>query len=1114
MPEMINEKFENLNNLIGNLWRENNKNKALEIGLTIANEVIKIFGVPNSELDDYEQILNRAFSNAKFKNHKMESWFEKHPFFGSGRVALQHYDKGTYPIETKFYQFNDNFSKARVAASTKLEPNWEDSELTMIPEYKVGLDFFLDSKSKSLTLVVSKEDNLRILELSEKLNNTQINIFNKLRNCFRLNGIEGKTDQELKLEPQRTIHQTLWNALELKEVNKQFYEGISDLFEVLSSHLENQEILKKSVDDLAKQSKLFTNRLIGRILFIWFLKKKDVLSDKFSYFEINENSTEYYNKKLKKLFYEVLNKPIEERENSEDIESPYLNGGLFEPHLNDWNLQKVEFPINWFQDFYNHLNKFNFTTDESSPEYEQVAIDPEMLGRVFENLLASIVPETKQSASERKNKGTFYTPREIVHFMCKESLKQHIKNFIDNDKDFVGVEKLIEMGDSEFIESKSTGVFLLWGNRTDEIKLKVIDSLNNIKVLDPACGSGAFPIGFMQIMLKTLERLSTIYDEKIKRHRPAKNNEKFDVYLAKLAILKDTLHGCDIEPMAIEISKLRSWLSLIIDEKQKIEPLPNLEFNFVCANSLLPLPKEYQITIFDNNSYDQKLDSLIERYFESHSIREKLRIRDDFNVFYDELSKTDDLGERSKILKTWNPFKFDKAANFFDSKIMLGVQEFDVIIGNPPYIGESGNKPIFDIVKKSEFGKKYYLGKMDYFYFFFHLGINLLKDLGILSFISTNYYITADGARKLRKAFYNETEIIELINFNEVTIFDSARGQHDLITVLRKTKKPKNVTKQILFLDNTRLLSNQLTKILGGYNESLKLQYINRNELFSNVDEGEYKIRFKSHFIGIDDILNKIENNKKLEDLCDINQGLQANPLKIYVKKKGEFETLNILKKDIKPFYKNSDIYKWKTNSVNKKEVLYIENDKLVDKNTIAYLSKYKIFLEKRREFENSKRPWYELHRARDKKIFESPKILIPYRSKTNNFAYNETPWYVSSDVYILTNKDNYDNLSYILAILNSKLIFTWLYSRGKRKGEVLELFPTPLKQIPIPKMKNNIADEIKNHVSKILNNNLTNDEQNKIENRINELVYKLYDLNENEIKVINDFWNTKQKYK
>jgi type I restriction-modification system DNA methylase subunit len=793
MPEMINEKFENLNNLIGNLWIEKNKNKALEIGLNIANEVIRIFGIPQQELDDYEQILNRAFSNAKFRNHKMESWFEKHPFFGSGRVALQHYDKGTYQVETKFYQFNDNFSKARVAATTKLEPNWEDSELTMIPEYKVGLDFFLDSKAKSLTLVVSKEDNLRVLELSEKLTNTQINIFNKLRNCFRLDGIEGKTKDELKFEPQRTIHQALWNALELKEVNKDFYVGIANLFEQLSSHLQNQASLK-TTPNIEKQSKLFANRLIGRVLFLWFLNKKNFLSHKQDYFNLNTEEIEYYNKKLKVLFYEVLNTPVEERNNKKtnDFESVYLNGGLFEPHLNDWNDKQFNFPSNWFKDFYMHLNKFNFTTDESSPDYEQIAIDPEMLGRVFENLLASIVPETSETANERKNKGAFYTPREIVSLMCKEALKEHIKKYIDNEKDHLGVDKIIDMSDADFLEEKSTGSSLIWGNRSEEVRTLIIESINKIKVLDPACGSGAFPIGFMQIMLKTLERLSTVYDTNLKKHRPARTGEKFDIHLAKKSILKESLYGSDIEPMAIEISKIRAWLSLVVDKDEVTEPLPNLEFNFVCANSLVPLTKDYQQNIFEDHSnyHEETIRKLINKYFDSHGHKDKKKLRSDFNEIYNEMYSSEATNKRTKLLSTWNPFEFDKPAEFFDSKTMMNVDSFDVVIGNPPYIHfediKEISKNLYKPLKDLGFYKTYE-PRGDIYTLFYEMGLANLNRGGVLSYITSNKWMRAGYGESLRNYLIEKTQPIFLIDLGS-GVFDSATVD-TAILVLSKINK-------------------------------------------------------------------------------------------------------------------------------------------------------------------------------------------------------------------------------------------------------------------------------------------------------------------------------------
>lgn len=1055
MPEILNERFENLNKLIGNLWKESNKNKGLEFGLMIANEVIRIFGIPEAELDDYEQILNRAFSNAKFKNQKMESWFEKHPFFGSGRVAVQHYDKGTYPIETKFYQFNDNFSKARVAATTKLEPNWEDSELTMLPEYKVGLDFFLDSKAKSLIIVVSKEDNLRVLELSERLTNTQVNIFNKLRNCFRLDGIDGKTDEELKFEPQRTIHQTLWNALELKEVNREFYVGIANLFEQLSSHLKNQESLK-AIPDLEKQSKLFANRLIGRILFLWFLNKKNFLSKKQDYFNLIMEETEYYNKKLKVLFYDVLNTPKEERniKKTDDFETVYLNGGLFEPHLNDWNNHDFNFPNNWFKYLYAHLNKFNFTTDESSPDYEQIAIDPEMLGRVFENLLASIVPETSKAANERKNKGAFYTPREIVSFMCKEALKEHIKKSIANEKDHIGIDKLIEMSDADFIDEKSTGLSLIWGNRSDDVKTLIIDSLNKIKVLDPACGSGAFPIGFMQVMLKTLERLSTVYDPKIKKHRPAKIGEKFDPHLAKKSILKETLYGSDIEPMAIEISKIRAWLSLVVDKVEISEPLPNLEFNFICANSLVPLPKDYQQTIFEEHSNDseESIRSLIAKYFDAHGFKEKQKLRNEFNKIYAQMHASEKTNMRTKLLTTWNPFEFDKAAEFYDSKTMMNVEHFDVVIGNPPYIHFEDIKEISKNIYKPLKDKgvyKTYEPRGDIYTLFYEMGVaNLNKD-GILTYITSNKWMRAGYGKSLRNYLLEKTQPISIIDLGS-GVFDSATVDTAILILSKENKKLETKAITLNSEDRRTNMTNFVKKHV------LKLKF-KQDDLWVILNPLELSIKQKIEKYGIP--LKDMPNIK-------INRGILTGLNEAFIiTEKKRMEILNNcdteverIKTDklIRPILRGKDISENKVNwqglflilthNGYKADTKYNEPINIDSYPSIKeHLDVYYEELKKRQD--KGKTP-YNLRDCSYLDDFYKEKLIWPDISNEPTFYLDKEGYLVNNTAYIMVGS----NLKNLSLYLNSKLI-KWYFSKistnlGNNSNRFFTQF---VENIPVP---------------------------------------------------------------
>ena len=428
---MENNRYEKINKALHKLATTKDKEDIIYSGIDVANEVMHVLGIPYDKMESGEDALYSPIKNSSFRNQKMEEWFQEHLFIRPARLAFRQYD-GDYPIESMFYVLSSTPRKDRIAATTQLFPNWEDGALYMIPQYKVGIDFFLSPKTRSLLFVVSRKGSLRVMELSERLSNTQVEILDKIQSCATFTGINPKTGEKEPLEPQRTIHKTIWEALELKSVNKKFYEGISEHFMLLCQHLKTNIPEGVSAEEIVEASKVFSSRLIGRLLFVWFLRKKGIINKDYKYFEVADiDASEYYEKMLKKLFFATLNVPVKSRtELDADTKTPYLNGGLFEAHDNDWADKHISFPANWFVTLYAHLDEFNFTTDESSPEYEQVAIDPEMLGRVFENLLASIVPETSEAASERNQKGTFYTPREIVSYMCKTSLKEYIKKLI------------------------------------------------------------------------------------------------------------------------------------------------------------------------------------------------------------------------------------------------------------------------------------------------------------------------------------------------------------------------------------------------------------------------------------------------------------------------------------------------------------------------------------------------------------------------------------------------------------------------------------------------------------------------------------------------------------
>ena len=1111
-------RIERINALIQQMNVQEQPRQGMELGIELSNELMLHFGMPEGYVRDKLDVLDDAFANSEFSNQKMETWFYKHPILGNARIALHHVQVPELAYESQFYMLSDDLSKARVAATANLFSHWEDSELTKFPTYKVGLHFFVSHDGRTFYLVLTKDTNIRVLELNERLSNTQSEILESLKNVLAYQSIEEN-------ETQQTIHAQLWKALELSEVNKRFYEGVAKAFTLLVQHLHNNDYVKK-------EAQLFSSRLLGRLIFIWFLRKKDIIHESMGYFDpMDLTGTDYYNKKLKPLFFDTLNTPMEERKHT-DIITPYLNGGLFEAHENDWIQQTIPFPIDWFNQLYEHLNKFNFTTDESTPEYEQVAIDPEMLGRVFENLLATVVPETSNAASDRKNKGAFYTPREIVSFMTKETLKQYLKTKIDNAKYHFGIDQLIDMNDAKFLEQKSTGDIQIWGNSSKEVQEKIISALDSVKILDPACGSGAFPIGMMQILSQTYERVQAIYVVELGKHRLAKGTDRFNSYQTKLHIIQSSLYGSDIEPMAIEVARLRAWLSLIVEDMTKIEPLPNLDFNFVCANSLLSLELDSQLSIFDDPDYEYRLNLFRKEFFSAHDVKRKIELKKIFMSLYKNKFENVDNSKRVRQLRSWQPFNTSIPALFFDPKTMFNVNEFDICIGNPPYIGQKNNKQLFEALKGHSLDK-FSQGKMDYFYYFFHLGLDLLKEMGIIAFITTNYYLKNDGAIKLRKDIYNRATIYNLIDFNEIKVFDSAKGQHDMITILFRGKFD-NLAKIVSPINKVQeYKADNLKDYLSGDLRLSSISYESQDKIFQDaVQNGQYYMKVNFGDDVIENILSKLYKLDKLTKYYSVYSGINSGADSvskshirlfsesdfslndpIYVNRVGELQKNGIDASLIKPFFKVKDLTKWAVNKTNNLEILYVTDDTKLTIELETYLEKFKKILRNRPEFRQGKRPWYALHRARDSVIFYGEKIVFSSLSRMNDFSYHNGEFFApggsAGGVMFIKNDNNYElKLLALLGILNSNLIYLWLFYQGKRKGNNLALAGRPIGEIPINYNESlTIQDELIELVSKQISSQTQSNHNNDFLDDINKLVYKIYGLTDDEVDIVNDFY-------
>ncbi|NLJ83126.1 MAG: N-6 DNA methylase, partial [Bacteroidales bacterium] len=623
-------------------------------------------------------------------------------------------------------------------------------------------------------------------------------------------------------------------------------------------------------------------RLITRLLFVWFIKQKQLvpdylfdskfLKDKLSNFNPQDNKNgNYYNAILQNLFFATLNKPINERtfakeKNARDIKTlyryaemfsideqeiidlfkpiPFLNGGLFECLDKEISTDGVKYHLDGFSrndhqqanGRYSHrafipncvffdkekgiiplLERYNFTVEENAPEDVQVALDPELLGNVFENLLGAFNTETKESA--RKQSGSFYTPREIVDFMVNESLQTYLNQHLGN----------IDLS----------------GNVSDTDKKSIYDTLLNIKILDPACGSGAFPMGILNGIINLLEGIGVA--------------EQLDMYKLKINLIENCIYGVDMQTIAAQISKLRFFISLIVEqgemdknkENYGVITLPNLETKFVAANTLIGIQKrKVQGNLFEDPEIEPTKKSILEvrhEHFYAKNAKEKRQLRDKDAILRKKLSKLleanhEFASEDAKQVAQWNPYDQNASSPFFDAEWMFGVKEgFDIVIGNPPYVQlqKNGGK----LAKQFENQNfKTFARTGDIYSLFYEKGIELLKPKGKLCYITSNKWMRAGYGENTRKFFAENTNPILLIDFAGKKIFESATVDTNIL-LLSKEKNQLNTRACVVKSDVLNNLSDYIRQ------NSTKCNF-NSSESWIVLSEIEQRIKAKIEAVG------------------------------------------------------------------------------------------------------------------------------------------------------------------------------------------------------------------------------------------------------------------------
>lgn len=614
-----------------------------------------------------------------------------------------------------------------------------------------------------------------------------------------------------------------WQSVfSISVLNKNFYEDIIAWF--------NKAVKDIKIPDQnagSEKHKDFTVRLIARLIFIWFLKelkvvKDDLLLPEFENGEENDlikpksKGTAYYKFILQNLFFNALNSEKKDRDkkvfdvyaaNFADEKaikdaiffSPYLNGGLFDIHPNDWcELGKVNnafaVPDTLFLDKEKGLNsilaRYKFTIAENTPLEEEIAVDPEMLGRIFENLLAEQSDDTKEAA--RKNAGAFYTPRPVVSYMCRSTLLKHLDTEIKPENSKAIIHKLLET-----------------------------------TVLDPACGSGAFPMGMLEEMMQVLTtvdpegkvwvaQMMKSKDEQFREHISEMFADGQIRYVKKLGLLRSCLFGVDLLEYAIEITKLRCWLSLIVEqrvdfskENYNLKPLPNLEFKFYKKNSLLRFYKDQNINqlidTIDNEKLLNELVNLENQYFiaksDRHGTKEEIKekiikllekvvdsksdavmkelnaAQNKVNYLVSNSASTTEINKTKKKVETLSNelgelavFRNSIKDYFIERVVFPGIFNkesknpgFDIVIGNPPYVN---TKLISKMGLTKKLEEEYGFCDDLYNHFTFR-GLELLKNGGILSYITSDTFLVIMTKENMRRLFIGAGNKDGQIQFEE-----------------------------------------------------------------------------------------------------------------------------------------------------------------------------------------------------------------------------------------------------------------------------------------------------------------------------------------------------------
>ena len=979
-----------------------------------------------------------------------------------------------------------------------------------------------------------------------------------------------------------------WLAkLDTEELNKQFYRKLFTWFEWAI-----EEATFPTDENRTIKPAEHVIRLITRLLFIWFIKEKGLIAaELFNKTQIQDLLTEddfnngdsYYRAVLQNLFFATLNTEIDKRKSSTvgyatnrdfsryrykdqmrdsdkllDIfaKTPFINGGLFDC-LDSWEATGEEsYRIDCFSDkqykklsipnrlFFDEnrgllplLEHYKFTVEENTPIEQEVALDPELLGRVFENLLAAYNPET--GATVRKQTGSYYTPRAIVDYMVEEALVATLSqkcNPTDGDAKLWD-ERLHYLLDYAQAFDDASEWF-------DDVETDaIVQAISELTILDPAVGSGAFPMGMLHKLTLALRRLDPDNSrwEKLQKERalqraevafdtqddPTRREELIEIdetfkryrdsdFGRKLYLVQNSIFGIDIQPVACQIAKLRFFISLAIEQEPEqnaknfgIKPLPNLETRFIAANTLIGLKAQGTLTSNRARDLEQELRDNRERHFHATTRQRKRackrkdeELRAELATELKHFGMSDTDAER---IARWDPYDQNATADWFDSKWMFGVMDgFDIAIGNPPYIqlqkegGRLGN--LYEDKGFDTFART-----GDIYCLFYEKADKLLRNNGYVCFITSNKWMRAGYGKKLRDYFVTLTQPLQLLDMGP-DVFDATVDTNILLFQKIASDATTTFVGVSLGADFDRQTGN-IAQYLSDNGATMEMPA--KGEPWAILSSAELNLKRKIEDVG-----------KPLKDWdIDINYGIKTGCNEAFII--DEFKREELIDSDatsaeiIKPLLRGRDIKRYHA----KQAGLYLlatGYDLDIPKKYPAIYNHLETIGEQIESGEIKTRGkglfdrddkginWWNLRACAYYSEFDEEKIVYPETTHSANFFYDSGEFFLDKTCFMITG----DDIKSLVGLLSSKLM-TFAYKRYC-SGTVLgakgyQYNKHALEKLPVAEIPASQQQAFITLVDQIFDAKHTapNTDISTLEDAIDKLVYALYDLTPDEIAIV-----------